>query len=640
MSGSSVPGEAVPGLITPGGGVAAASSGWPEAYTYNFCPNPSVEVSLTGYGSLTGTETVAQDYTLAWSGQASLRFTTPGSVPGEGISTPAGTVLASVTGSMSLYVWGETGSLTVQAIANPGGQVLGTFPVLLDGGDWQRVILNNLPLQQNYTVQLVVYTTTAQAITAYIDAVQYEPDNPAHAYIDGDSQYCTWTGTPGLSASYQQYQNPVGMSGTMHLDGSLQPAVYGEVFTLGLTGSMDMSGMQHQMAAVSSPLRTVIPPAVDPGVVGLPWEISGGGSITGVTVVNPGAAFSDFAIYQTGTDPDPAMTLIGDNNAGTENASNTATSWTRLYGTFSAPQQSLDSAGRARWQAAAYMAAGFRIASQSPWAAGAPGSVNFAQVQVERMTQQGPAAYQLPRALSTIVKPTNMNYVQNPGFETTGTNWNEYWYGPGVTMTQVPGGYQGDYCMQVSTPEAGQGVWTVVTDLIVGDTYTASAYIEPVSANIQDVYMTIGLDGPAASSVATDFPYGAGGYGSGPYGGLDADAGAMATGSWGYRPYLSFTATASTMNILFGATAVTGATYPLVFNIDAVMVSPGEVLIAYADGSSDGWQWELGGTPGLSRSYYYERESAGANAVQQVLDQHIPLGISAYAPVFALPATQ
>lgn len=609
---------------------------WPAFYTYNFCPNPSAEVSLAGYQPILNTEQISQ-VNIAWAGTYGVQVVTPGTVPGEGVAFPPGSVLANATGAASAYIWGETGSLTVQAVQNPGGLVLGSMQVQLDGQSWQRVVLNNLTMTLGDDVYLVAYTTTSQALSFVVDAVQYEPESPAHPYIDGNSMYGVWTGTPGSSASYRQYAFPVSMSGGLGLDGTIGVIGQHEIFGLPrFTGGMDMSGQHHTMVAfteiINGVQRTVIPPAIDTGVPGLPWEIAGGGTIS-VSSVSPGSAFTDFGIWETGTDPDPAMTLILANNAGTLNG---ATSYTQLFGAFSAPAQQLDSSGLARWQSAAYMAAGFRIASQPAWAAGAPSGVNFTQVQIEKMTASTPSTYQFPRALVTVVKPTAMNYVTNPSMEVNLTGWTAI--GASTTITQVSGGYLGSYSMQVSVQYAGYGVFIMVPDLILGDLYNASAYVNPVSSNISDITMSVGSVQASANMSYT--PYGSGAYGSGPYGGVNSAATPMETGTWNYRPWAPFAAPESSVVLSFIPVAITGAVYPLVFNVDCVMVSAGEVLGDYGDGSTSGWQWEAGGTPGLTRSYYYARQNAAAQSITSVLSQHIPLGLNSYAPEYAVPFAQ
>lgn len=641
---SAVPGEFVPGSGVPGDpGSSAPLPGWPDYYTVNFCPNPSVETDTTGFSPVTGDETLAQAL-VAYSGKYGLQVTTPGNVPGEGVATPPGVVIAYAQGSMSLYVYGTSGLLTVSAIESGTGQVLGSVPVSPGStGDWQRVELDQLTMTAGSAVYLEVTTVTAQAVTFYIDAVQYEPSTPAHAYVDGDQQYAAtdtvvssddsgrMRATAPVAISYQTFQNPASGLGGMVLEGTISVVLPGAVVTLAaITGQMDMSGDQFPMAAVSSPARTVIAPATDTGVKGYPWFISGGGSVTVVTVA-PGSRFAQFAVYSS-ADPDPAMTLIGANNAGTENGKG---SWERVYGTFSPPQQQLDSQGNAVWQAAAYMAAGFRIAGQGAYSTATPNGVNFTQVQIEKATGTTPSPYRRPRSLSTIVKPTSMNFITNPSIEDGTTGWS----GTGAAqVTRVAGGYQGSYSLQVTVTAAGDGAAISVPELILGDVFCASAYVTPVSDNIAGIDISVGGT-YIAGSYGSTYPFGDGGYGSGTFGGGTAPGSPMTPGTW-LRPWEAFTAAASTVSLALTPVAVPGAVYPLVFNIDCVMVTPGEVLEAYADGSSDGWQWEAGGTPGLSRSYYYEREQAGANAVQSVLDMHIPLGLTAYAPQFAVPATQ
>lgn len=628
VPGRAVPGQAIPGDVT--GTAPPAPASWPPWYTTNFCPNPSVEVSAQGYAPLRGTETLTR-YGIAWAGQWGLQVTTSGTLPAEGISTPPGQVIAPATGSASFYVYGEPGVQAAVMTANAvtgTGQILGATQFQLAAG-WQRIELDNLILARGSLLQLLIYTSSAQAVTFVIDAVQYEPETPAHEYTDGDAPSSAWDGTTGLSSSYTAYQNPVAMSGSMVLEGSITLLAQGEVIVIGpLSGQMDASGDSHPMTAVSG-TRAVIPPAVDTGIAGLPWQIAGGGQVTSVTLGTPGSAVSAFGIWETGTDPDPAMTMIGYNNAGTPDS---AEDYTRIYATFSPPQQALDSAGTALWQTASYMAAGFRIAGQGTAAAD---GVNVTQVQVEKALARTPSAYQLPRSLNTVVKATGMNYVTNPSMEAGLEGWTAI---GGATLTQAAGGFQGSYSLQVSVPSAGGGAYIVVPDLITGDTFIASAYIQPVSDDINDITMAAGAT--EVSSNPSGYLYGEGDYGSGPYGGINLASASMVTGSWAYRPWTSFTPGQSAVVLSFIPVAATGAVYPLVFRIDCVMVSPGEVLGAYADGSTDEWQWETGGTPGLSRSYWYERQNVAANAVMSVLDTHIPLGLTAAEPLYALPPAQ
>jgi hypothetical protein len=52
------------------------------------------------------------------------------------------------------------------------------------------------------------------------------------------------------------------------------------------------------------------------------------------------------------------------------------------------------------------------------------------------------------------------------------------------------------------------------------------------------------------------------------------------------------------------------------------------------------YSWETGGSSGLTRSYYYERQEVGSAAVSAALAQHTPLGILAASPVYSQPYTQ
>lgn len=626
----------------------ASLTQWPAAFAYNFNTNPSAEVDLTGYAILhpgTTPEVMTQaDY--GYSGLWSVSVTTPGIMPGEGISTPVGTILSPVTGSASCWIYGETGSLVVTAVEN--GTTLGSAPVILDGSGWQRVVLNGLAMATgNDPFQLLVQTAGTEAVTFLVDAVQYEPESPANDYFDGSYPGASWEGDADESESVMLYEFPVSSDGSLYLDGSISFVVQGEIFSIGnadpsagpvvmITGMMDISGTEHEIVPVTTPGRTAIPPAIDTGINGLPWEIAGGGTWTSLVVVSPLSGFDNFAVWETGVDPDPAMSLIGVSNAGTKSGQ---TSYNRIYGMFTPPLDQVDSAGQNAWNGARYMAAGFRIGSQGVYATATPNGVNLVDVQVEKapLGMMQPTAYQLPRAISTIVRPTSMNFVTNPGFEAGTANWSAA--GSATLAADTTEFVSGTQSLKVTCTSSGQGAEIMVADLIAGDEYCLSAYVFIQSPNIGSLAMTAGGEGTSTGQF--EDPYYGGdtvypGYGQGPYGGVTPSTTAMATGAW-TRPYLSFTAGGSSLTVSFEPTLVSGGTGNMVFNIDNVMVSPGQELQDYGDGSTDGWQWELGGTPGLSRSYYYERQQVAARAVESVLEQHIPLGISFYDPEYRIP---
>lgn len=634
---SSVPGQFIPGSAVPGAlSTTTPGAGWPDYYLFNFNPNPSVEVDLTGYASV-ALATLAQDADGAYDGQYSLEVRTPGLVAGEGVLTPSSTILGDTVGSAVVQLYGESGTLQIMALSNPGGSVLGQTTITLDGTEWVTVNLSSLAMVAGNSFYLAILTTTPQNLTFYVDAVAYYPTSPAASFIDGDSQNALWTGTPGLSTSYQQYQNPIQLSGGMHLDGSITVIATGEIFRVdvGPNGNvipieldMDMSG------------------DVFIGIAG--QEESGGGSITEINVYSPPGGLDDFAVWETSTDVDPAHVLIGANNAGV--ASGTGGSWARAFAQFSPPKQTIaPSTGEALWQSAKFMASGFQFASVP-----AGDAQNLTDVQAE-VTPVGsstaaPSAYALPRQIRTIVKPTQINLVPNPSFEVSAANWVAI--GSATIGQYSTISYGGSYSGLVTCGADSEGVYIIVPDLIVGDVYNVSAYVHPVTSNISDVEIVAG--GEFLSTAQFGSPVYGGdtnnpGYGDGAYGGSTEGVGTALPvtdvdgNPYWYRPSTSFTATTSTMTLSFQPTLAASGTYPLEFAIDCVMVATGETTPDYGDGDSDGWVWEAGQTIGLTRSYYYERQSVALQAVESVLNQHNVFGVSsgnALQPLWATPYTQ
>jgi hypothetical protein len=633
--------------------------GWPDDFTYNFCPNPSAAAGINGYTALHADSVSPEALRLAdfsFTGSTSVGVVTPGVVPGEGVATPIGQIIADATGSAQLEIFGETGLLVVSAVAE--GTILGSAPVILNGS-WQQVVINGLAMTAGETFQLLVQTTVVEQASFLVNAVQYEPESPAHAYVDGDQPYCAWTGTPEDSPSFRQFQNPISFSGGMVLGGTIDFVATGEVFSIGnadpsagpvvlIEGLMDISGQDHPMVATTQPGRAVIPPAIDTGIDGLPWEISGGGTASGFSVVSPGGGLGLFAVWETGVDVDPALSLIGPNNEGTLSGQE---SYNRVYGMFTPPLQQLDSQGAALWQSAAYMAVGFKVASLAASTAEAPNGVNFCDVQVEKVPLVAdvtpvPSAYQLPRALNTIVKPDGLNFITNPAFQVSTAGWTASG-GAGIALdtsfffTGKPAA-SGTQSLQVTAPTSGAKVSVSIPELIAGDEYVVFAHVAAMSDNIEDIFLNVGSASASANTFG-DPLYGGDptfpGYGSGPYGGVLSSTTAMTEADW-LQPVLIFTAPASTVSLSLSAVPVTGGTGNMLFNVDAVMLSTGQAAPAYADGNTDEWQWELGGTPGLSRSYFYQSQQVAARALETVLEEHIPLGISATDPVYRQPFTQ
>jgi hypothetical protein len=634
---------------------------WPSYYTYNFCPNPSAEASTAGYHPLhavTGvSETVFQaDYAQA--GSYSAGVTTPGVVPGEGVSTPLGTILAATTGAVSLYAYGPAGLvLNVSAVTSDGVTRASTQVTMT--GLYVQVVLDNVTMPNGLSIQALVATTEAEAVTFLVDCVQYEPESSANPYIDGDAYGGAWTGTAGLSSSYQQFQFPVFATGGLTVEGSASFIDIGEVFSIGnanpaagpiviIYGQLDVSGDQHPMVATTEAGRTApttTPPTIDTGVPGIPWEIAGGGWITSIGLYVPPGRVSDFGAWVTGSNPnlglgdhDPAKVLLGQNNAGvssggTQNIGGVNTgNYSVPFAIFTPPSDQASSGAQYLWHRAAFMAAGFKVASQAAYVSAAqPGAVNFTDVQVQQaavtplVTPAAPTTYSYPRSLSTIVKPTRANLCPNPSFEASGGNYDEFWtmIGTATPSLSTHAYPQGSQSLLLTASAGSSGAYVTIPDLIAGDTYTASGYVVARTANIGNILMEAGSLSAAAWTGTGAMPE-------------TTSSGAMA---W-MQVSLTFTAPASTVQLGFVSQYASGGSGSIEFNVDCVLVEPGEVLNPYADGSNTGWEWEQGGTAALTRSYYYERQNVAAKAVTAVLDQHIPLGLMYNQPQYAVPATQ
>jgi hypothetical protein len=196
--------------------------------------------------------------------------------------------------------------------------------------------------------------------------------------------------------------------------------------------------------------------------------------------------------------------------------------------------------------------------------------------------------------------------------------------------------------LQVTGTTSNFGAYTAVTNLVVGQVYTASLYVWPVSptiginVNLHDIQIVLNpgvLNGAVSSTaIGSSIPPGT--------------ASSVVMNSWNgslplwYRPSLTFTATESTVNIGAWAIPATGITFTSgQFDIMQVMVSPGDNVLPYGDGYSTGWNWQTAGPPGDSPSYYYQRMNVASQAIIQVLNQHVPLGQYAYQPLYYTQVT-
>lgn len=559
------------------------------AFIQNNSPNPSFEIDLTGYTALSGT-TISQSFVNAAVGQASLLVQTDGHILGEGFFGPVAQYNSPGLGSVSLSLAGITGVVRVSAVYNPGGIILSSATVNLTAA-WQRVELDNLDVPNGDFLYFLVDTPFAQDIQFYVDAVQYEEATPASPYIDGDVVGCSWLGTPGLSASVQEVEHPLVARGGMALEGIARIIDQGEVFTFGDSGGMQLDG-----------------------------------SVT-LTVTDPIGVLDDFGIWEL-TDLDPAMTYVGWNNA---NTSTGRTGYNRVWGSFYPPLDYPVSDGTLAWPRAAYMALGFEFVSV---AAGAAQNITNSQVEMSPLagtsgldSTPAPSAYDTPRAIHTIVKPTRLNFVPNPSFEISTAGWSTF----GSTLSRdatksfgIIGAFDGTEFTsgtasgKVAVASGTGGISISISNLIQGDTYTFSAYVQP-GAGVDDILVN-GSGGQSASF---------------------AGAGDLNISTW-YRPSMQFIATASTVTIFIQGVPAGDVSYPFNFWVDAVLCEAGELVGSYFDGDFEDneYGWETGGTPGLTRSYYYQSLVVGQSVVNDILTRHTPLGITAADPEYFVPYTQ
>lgn len=541
-------------------------------YTSNYVPNPSCEVSLTGFTGL-NSALIVRDTTTAQFGSSSLKISTQGLVAGEGFITPVATVPSTATGAASLYLMGQSGTVTVSAVT-AGGNVLSSITVMLTG-TFTRYEMDALAITgTNVPVQIVVQTPTPQKITFWADAFQVEPESPATPYCDGSQAGCTWNGTAGLSTSFRQFQFGLASTGGFTVSGHVDVIVPGEVFPVAPEVAVDVTS----------------------------------GSVL-VTVLSPVSVFDDFAVFEL-ADNDPAMTYALWNSGGVMTGYN---NYNTGYMYVVPPLDYPVSGGQFAWRRAAFAAVGYQFVNLASGAAANLTNVQVEFPQISGTTAVTPRGWQTPRVITTTVKPNRLNYVANPSFETGTSGWSATGTGASIaadTTNFAPdvGEYgnllynAGAVSLKVSIASAGsaQGTTTTISNLIIGRQYTASAYVEP-GTGIADVVMTIANGTGNASSAGT--AYGAGSYGGGQYGGLPATLAQLPTGQY-YRPSCTFTATADTHTLSLTALEVSGASYPINFWVDAVLVEDGELLQPYFDGSFGANAFWEGSMTGLATSLF------------------------------------
>ena len=582
-------------------------------YTTNIAQNPGLQLGLSGYAGINNAAIEQSDLGTGGSlfGNPGLLVTTPGAVSGEGVITPASTVQSTTTHSASVYIQGTIlpCNVTVYVISNPGGVILGSVPVTVTDA-YQRATINGFPATSGNTISLLITTTDTEANQFWITNVQIEPDSTSHAYCDGSQPGCSWQTTVG-GISLQQYQNVLFATANI-VDGPalVNVLILGEAFTV----------------AVDPDFITDIPALLNT-----------------LTAPGPIGAMTDFSVASL-TDNDPALTYPNWNNAG---LSVPTTGYARSFSWFLPPQDYFVSGGQQLYERGAYMAVGFQLNNVPNNA-----KVIMTDVQAELASITGgfgaaaPSAYMLPRSVQTIIKPDRMNFITNPSFENGTAGWSAV--GSGVLtqdQTTSVGAIivideqqqsSGVSSLKVGVSHAsGDGASIQLNNLIAGDTYIVSAYVQ-VAANVTDINMTCANGTTSISHGNSGTGYDTGTYGSGYFGGNPASSSVLPTGQW-FRIYTTFQPTDVTATLVITANTLSATN----IWIDAVLAEPGEVLGFYFDGNfGDNYFWEAGGSPGSARSYFYDEFSVKSQAVTNVLAHHTPLGISYSTPVYFIPPTQ
>jgi hypothetical protein len=540
-----------------------------------------------------------------------LHCHTPGNQAQEGVVLASGVVQLTGQGCASFYIMAhdvdDFGTFNVVCVDTTASVTLATTHITVaQQFDWQRVVLNNLSFVSGHNITVFIETDVRQRCDFNVDWCQWEPQwtynnhTTPTDYCDGSFTFGEWDGSEDASLSFKLYPFMISGNGNIGTIANGSLLNIGEIFYLVFTdpasgpaidlGWVDLSGKQFLSP---SGLR------------------EGGGTINeaGFNYVLMVAGLTDFAIFLPG-DIDPAISLVGYNNAGITTGVATVgnAGYTRPFATFSAPQAFQGSTAFNVWNQAAYFAVGYQIGSMVN-----NEDQSITHVQAELVPNSGgpvtPTAYIRPRSLTATLAPTAINYITNPSFETDLNGWTAL---TGTAMTRgTGGGVFGNAYAAFNGTATQVGAWINVPDLIVGETYTASGYV-------------FGIAGATAVTIAVNPIFDFTSY---------ASETVVLSGVDVQRIEIQFVAPSSSVNLGFWSTGAGTQNWTL----DAVMLNPGG-LENYGDGSFDGWNWES--TVNDSRSYFYDRGNIAYAAVQDVLSNHLPLGITANAPVYNTPVTQ
>ena len=311
------------------------------------------------------------------------------------------------------------------------------------------------------------------------------------------------------------------------------------------------------------------------------------------------ATVSDFAFF-TATEPDPAMAIAVDDNNGTVTGAGSA--WTRHFMTLYGPTENN------AWKRAAFAAVGL-VYKAMP--AGGIQWLDDVQWEIAPVQESVPQPYRPARSLDLWVEPTRLNHATNPSFEVDTTDW--YTTGSATITRITTDAVVGDACLQATGlfAIAGSAVAHKIRTLTPGRVYTASVYLRSMDG------ADVGLD------------VSVGGWGS-PRTWLTAEP-LTDKPEW-RRLQITFTATSTAAIVYVRSLGLNDS-----FLLDGLLVEEGNGLKDYFDGDSGlpDYVWELDGTAGLSRSYYYRDKLNRHYILGKTLNENVQLGLVVGDPVYA-----
>ena len=187
------------------GGYVGHGQGGNPAVT-NMIPNPSFEVSTTGYGPNNASSTIARSTTLAYVGAASLLVQSQNTTNGYNGVNMAVPVVAGKTYTFSAWVYLNSAYSTngVAATSNGMGTTVKQGNFVSTTGSWQRTSVTfNPTVTGNASIYVITATGTFAVAGAsfYTDGWMFTEGADLYGYADGSFPDWLWAGTSHGSQS-------------------------------------------------------------------------------------------------------------------------------------------------------------------------------------------------------------------------------------------------------------------------------------------------------------------------------------------------------------------------------------------------------------------------------------------------------